>query len=139
RGRAHARRGPSGLTWATPRPGRAAFRPPTGPERLRYARWRTVHTGILAHFGFPHLPGATATESREMSRNMPTSSDDRGRQAVEISNALTRSHRDHFGRGAGSVKTVIQGGYVITFLEDVYTPLERTLINAGKGDLVMEA
>lgn len=70
---------------------------------------------------------------------MPTSSDDRGRQAVEISNALTRSHRDHFGRGAGSVKTVIQGGYVITFLEDVYTPLERTLINAGKGDLVMEA
>jgi len=70
---------------------------------------------------------------------MASSTDDRGRQAVEISNAMTRSHRDHFGRGAGSVKTVIQGGYVITFLEDIYTPLERTLINAGKGDLVMEA
>ena len=70
---------------------------------------------------------------------MPGSPNDRGRQAVEISNALTRSHRDHFGRGAGSVKTVIQGGFVITFLEDVYTALERTLINAGNGEIVMEA
>ena len=41
---------------------------------------------------------------------MQTTLDDRSRQAVEISNQLTRSHREHFGRGAGNVKTVIQKG-----------------------------
>ena len=63
---------------------------------------------------------------------------DLGRQSVEISNQLTRSHRDHFGRGAGNVKTVIQKGFVITFLEDIYTPLEKTLISGGHDKLVME-
>ncbi len=65
--------------------------------------------------------------------------DDRGRQAVEISNQLTRSHREHFGRGAGNVKTVIQKGFVVTFLEDIYTPFEKTLIGGGHEKLVVEA
>ena len=39
--------------------------------------------------------------------------DDRVRQAVEISNQLTRSHRESFGRGASNVKTVIQKGFVV--------------------------
>jgi len=65
--------------------------------------------------------------------------DDRARQAVEISNELTRSHRDHFGRGAGNVKTVIQKGFVTTFLEDIYTPFEKTLIAGGHDKLVMDA
>ena len=69
----------------------------------------------------------------------PMPVDDRVRQAVEISNELTRSHRDHFGRGAGNVKTVIQKGFVITFLEDIYTPSEKTLIAGGHDKLVMEA
>src|SRR4051795_7830593 len=64
---------------------------------------------------------------------------DIGRQAVQISNALTRNHRDHFGRGAGSVKTIINRGFVVTFLEEIYTPLERTLIEGGRRDLVHEA
>ena len=65
--------------------------------------------------------------------------DDRARQALEISNELTRSHREQFGRGAGNVKTVIQKGFVITFLEDIYTPSEKTLIAGGHDKLVMEA
>jgi uncharacterized protein YbcI len=64
---------------------------------------------------------------------------DVGRQAVQISNALTRNHREHFGRGAGSVKTIINRGFVVTFLEEIYTPLERTLIEGGRRDLVHEA
>jgi uncharacterized protein YbcI len=62
-----------------------------------------------------------------------------GRQAIEISNALTKNHRQHFGRGAGSVKTVINKGFVVTFLEEIYTPLEKTLIEGGRPDLVHEA
>ena len=64
--------------------------------------------------------------------------EDRSRQAVEISNQLTRSHREHFGRGAGNVKTVIQKGFVITFLEDIYTPFEKTLISGGHEQLVVD-
>jgi len=64
---------------------------------------------------------------------------DVGRQAVQISNALTKNHREHFGRGAGSVKTIINRGFVISFLEEIYTPLERTMIEGGRRDLVHEA
>jgi uncharacterized protein YbcI len=70
---------------------------------------------------------------------MEARADDRGRQAIQISNALTKNHREHFGRGAGSVKTVINKGFVVTFLEEIYTPLERTLIEGGRPDLVHEA
>ena len=66
-------------------------------------------------------------------------SDDVGRQAVQISNAITQNHREHFGRGASSVKTVINKGFVLTFLEEIYTPLERTMIEGGRPDLVHEA
>jgi uncharacterized protein YbcI len=66
------------------------------------------------------------------------SPDDRSRQAIEISNGLTRSHREHLGRGAGSVKTVINKGFVVTFLEDINTPSERTLIEGGYAQIVQE-
>jgi|SRR4051794_12878418 uncharacterized protein YbcI len=63
---------------------------------------------------------------------------DRGKQAVAISNALTHSHREQFGRGAGSVKTIVNTGFVITFLEDIYTANERSLIDGGNAQLVFE-
>lgn len=69
---------------------------------------------------------------------MQTTLEDRSRQAVEISNQLNSSHRDHFGRGAGNVKTVIQKGFVSTFLEDIYTPMEKTLISGGHEQLVID-
>ena len=70
---------------------------------------------------------------------MQTTVDDRSRQAVEISNQLNSSHREHFGRGASNVKTVISKGFVITFLEEIYTPFEKTLISGGHEQLVIDA
>jgi uncharacterized protein YbcI len=61
---------------------------------------------------------------------------ERGRQAASISNAITRLHRDHYGRGATTTRTIIQRNYVVCFLEDIYTPVERTLIEAGRSDTV---
>jgi uncharacterized protein YbcI len=61
------------------------------------------------------------------------------RQAIAISNALSRRHRANVGRGPGSVRTVIQKGYVICFLEDIYTTYERTLLDAGKTEAVARA
>lgn len=57
---------------------------------------------------------------------------DRGRQASSISNAITRLHREHYGRGASTTRTIIQRNYVVCFLDDIYTPVERTLIEAGR-------
>jgi uncharacterized protein YbcI len=63
---------------------------------------------------------------------------ERGRQAASISNAITRLHRDHYGRGATTVRTIMQRNFVVCFLEDIYTPVERTLIEAGRTEAVRE-
>lgn len=41
-------------------------------------------------------------------------------------------HREYFGRGAKRTRTVMGADYIICFLEDIYTPVERTLIDAGR-------
>jgi uncharacterized protein YbcI len=61
---------------------------------------------------------------------------ERGRQAASVSNAITRLHRDHYGRGATTTRTIIQRNYVVCFLDDIYTPVERTLIEAGRLEAV---
>ena len=62
--------------------------------------------------------------------------DEQARQAIAIGNAVTRLHRDHYGRGATTTRTIFQRNHVITFLEDIYTPVERTLIDAGEQQSV---
>jgi uncharacterized protein YbcI len=61
---------------------------------------------------------------------------DRGKAAAAISNAIAGMHRTHYGRGPSRTRTVMGSDYVICFLEDVYTPVERTLIDAGRFDAV---
>jgi uncharacterized protein YbcI len=56
--------------------------------------------------------------------------------ALAISNALTRLHRQHYGRGAAFARTVMDRDYVVVFLHDIYTTVERTLIEAGHFDAV---
>jgi len=69
---------------------------------------------------------------------MPNEASDRGRQAASISNAITRLHRDHYGRGATTVRTIMQRNFVVCFLDDIYTPVERTLIEAGRHEAVRQ-
>lgn len=69
---------------------------------------------------------------------MASDASERGRQAASISNAITRLHRDHYGRGATTTRTIIQRNYVVCFLEGIYTPVERTLIEAGRSETVRE-
>ncbi len=69
---------------------------------------------------------------------MGTDPSDQGRQAVAVGNAIAKLHREHYGRGATTVRTVVQREYVIAFLNDIYTPVERTLIDAGNEATVKE-
>jgi uncharacterized protein YbcI len=62
-----------------------------------------------------------------------------GNVAQAISNAMTSLLREHWGRGPTGVRTLIGHDHVICFLEDIFTPAERTLIQAGEGDVVVEA
>lgn len=61
---------------------------------------------------------------------------ERSRQAVAVGNAITRLHRDRYGRGATTTRTVFHGNRIIVFLEDIYTAVERTLIDAGDFEQV---
>ena len=59
-------------------------------------------------------------------------------QLTDISNAAVALHRDHFGRGPGAAKTHVTDNLVVCVLTDVFTPLERTLIDAGQETRVRE-
>ena len=63
---------------------------------------------------------------------------ERGRMAAAISNAIVGLHREYYGRGASRTRTVMGADYIICFLEDIYTPVERTLIDAGRFAAVQE-
>ena len=69
---------------------------------------------------------------------MPNSGSDQGKRTAAVANAITRLHREHYGRGAVTAHTVMQRNYVIVFLHDIYTPVERTLIDAGQRERVRE-
>ncbi|MBS1861043.1 MAG: DUF2294 domain-containing protein [Actinobacteria bacterium] len=57
---------------------------------------------------------------------------------TEISNAAVALHREHFGRGPGAAKTHVADNLVVCILTDVFTPVERTLIEAGQEERVRE-
>jgi Na+-translocating membrane potential-generating system (MpsC) len=44
--------------------------------------------------------------------------------------------RRHWGRGGTTARTIMQQHYVVTFLEDIYTAVERILIDADEREQV---
>jgi uncharacterized protein YbcI len=69
---------------------------------------------------------------------MSTDSSEQSQQALAIGNEITRLHREHYGRGASTTRTIFQRDYVAAFLEDIYTPVERTLIEDGQQEGVKQ-
>ena len=63
---------------------------------------------------------------------MQTEPTERGRMLTSISNGILALHREHYGRGADRARTIAHGDYLVTFLHDIFTPGERTLVEAGK-------
>lgn len=69
---------------------------------------------------------------------MPDERTERGRQASAVGTAITRLHREHYGRGATVTRTVFQRNFIVAFLEDIYTPVEKTLLRDGQHQGVKE-
>jgi uncharacterized protein YbcI len=61
-----------------------------------------------------------------------------GPVAADISNEVVRLVRQHFGKGPTQAKTVWQDDVVVTILRGGFTHAEKTLYQAGKGDIVEE-
>lgn len=59
-------------------------------------------------------------------------------QATAISNAIGALHREHYGRGADRIRTVIHPELVVTTLEDCFTTVERKMIAEGAFTQVRE-
>jgi uncharacterized protein YbcI len=74
----------------------------------------------------------------ESAGQMPDEGSKRGRQASAVGTAITRLHREHYGRGATVTRTVFQRNYIIAFLEDIYTPVEKTLLKNGRQEEVKQ-
>ena len=55
---------------------------------------------------------------------------------AQISNAIVRIHAHSYGRGPTKARTVLGEDYAMCILENIYTPAERTLIDAGRGPQV---
>src|SRR2546423_3209780 len=70
-------------------------------------------------------------EEKRTTMDDATPGRDRGKMAAAVSNAILKIHSEHYGRGASRARTVMGADYVICFLEDIYTPVEKTLIEAG--------
>ncbi len=55
---------------------------------------------------------------------------------LEISNAISRLHKEFVGRGPTNSRTTIDGNLVVCLLEGGYTRAEETLTANDKGELV---
>jgi len=57
---------------------------------------------------------------------------------VAIANAIVRLYRTHFGRGPTKARAILNGDVVAVLLEDVLTTAEKTLVERGHTDQVVE-
>lgn len=62
-----------------------------------------------------------------------------GPLVADISNEIVRLVRQHFGKGPTQAKTVWQDDVVVTLLRGGFTTAERTLLAAGKAEVVEES
>jgi uncharacterized protein YbcI len=62
----------------------------------------------------------------------------RGQLAAAISNAIVGIHSKHYGKGPTKAKTYLVDDVVLTVMSDVFTTVERTLIDNGKAELVRD-
>jgi len=62
----------------------------------------------------------------------------RGQLAAAISNAIVGIHSKHYGKGPTKAKTYLIDDMIVCVMQDVFTTVEHTLIQVGKGDLVRD-
>ena len=72
----------------------------------------------------------------EPESEIPGGSESTASRPLEISNAISRLHKEFIGRGPTNSRTTIDGNLVVCLLEGGYTRAEQTLNASDKSDLV---
>jgi uncharacterized protein YbcI len=67
-----------------------------------------------------------------------TTTASRGQLAAAVSNAMVGIHSRHYGKGPTKAKTYLVDDVVVCVMQDVFTTVERTLIDNGKGEMVRD-
>lgn len=65
-----------------------------------------------------------------------TVQDAHGQRMAAVSNAIVGIFSECYGRGPTKAKSYAFDDYVVCVLEDIFTTVERTLVNNGQEDLV---
>jgi uncharacterized protein YbcI len=55
-----------------------------------------------------------------------------GKLLAQISNAMVRIHKEHWGKGPTKARTIYAEDVIVTRLDEIFTKAESTLINAGR-------
>lgn len=61
-----------------------------------------------------------------------------GSLSAAISNAIVRITAEYIGRGPTKARTSIRDDLIVVLMQDTLTKAERTLLETGQGDFVME-
>jgi uncharacterized protein YbcI len=84
----------------------------------------------------PDLNPSTVRPSAS-AEGTPTDGRPRGGSLLaQISNAMVRIHKEHWGKGPTKARTIYAEDVVLTRLEQIFTKAETTLINAGREEEV---
>jgi uncharacterized protein YbcI len=57
---------------------------------------------------------------------------------AEVTNTVVRLHRTHFGKGPTRSKSYLLDDVLVCVMRDVFTTVERTLVEAGEHDKVRQ-
>src|SRR4051794_12660810 len=60
------------------------------------------------------------------------------RASTTISNGIGALHREHYGRGADRIRTMVHHDHVMTTLEDCFTSIEHKMVAEGAFRQVRE-
>lgn len=69
---------------------------------------------------------------------MAESGNDLKRASTTISNGIGSLHREHYGRGADRIRTLIHQDVVLVTLEDCFTTVEHMMVAEGEFRQVRE-
>ncbi len=79
----------------------------------------------------------TRTNKDPSAEGTPTDGRPRGGSLLaQISNAMVRIYKEHWGKGPTKARTIYTEDIVLTRLEEVFTKAEATLIRAGREEEV---
>jgi uncharacterized protein YbcI len=110
-------------------------------EELTRVVERVTGREVVAYAGAVDLPAGVATETFLLAPSendaVATNGDAvDGPLLAEVSTALVQLHRRSYGRGPTRAKSIVSGDVLTTVLRDIYTTVEKTLVEHRKGELV---